>query len=149
MVRSSWRRGLVFAAALFAAQGAAAAGKLEIEDAWIRVAPPTAPMRAGYAVLRNAGDTPLVIRAAHSAAFGDVSLHATVIDDGVARMRELDRLVIEPGESVKLEPGGRHLMLMQPAEALAPGASATIRFDTDDGVAGEAAFVVRDPDAPR
>lgn len=131
-------------AAVLGAGAAQAAERLVVEDAWIRTAPPGATMRAGYASLHNAGTTPLVVVAAASDAFGDVSLHATVIEDGVARMRPLDRIQLAPGDRVTLEPGGRHLMLMQPREELGAGSRATVRFETEDGSSTEAVFVVRD-----
>jgi periplasmic copper chaperone A len=135
------RRG-VFAAALTCGT-AHAAGRLVVEDAWIRTAPPTAAMRAGYAVLRNAGDAPLVVTGASSDAFGDVSIHATTIENGVARMRELAAIPLAPGESVALEPGGKHLMLMQPGAEFGAGAKAEIRFEIEGGTSTSAEFVVR------
>ena len=146
-VHLRWAVGAVLA---FGALAAQAAGRLVIDGAWIRTAPPTAAMRAGYATLRNAGDAPLQIRHVRSDAFGDVSLHATVIDDGVARMREIDDLRIAPGQQVVLEPGGKHLMLMQPTRELGPGASVTLIFDLDDGATTATAdFVVRDAEAAK
>ena len=63
-VRLRWFMLVFFLAA--AVQTAAAAGRLEISHAWIRTAPPGAMMQAGYAILRNSGDAPLVISGAHS-----------------------------------------------------------------------------------
>ncbi len=121
-----------------------AAGHLVVEDAWIRTAPPAAAMRAGYATLRNAGDAPLVVRGATSEVFGGVSIHATVIENGMARMRELPQILLAAGESVSLEPGGKHLMLMRPVRELEAGAKLVIRFEIEDGSSAEAEFVVRD-----
>ena len=123
---------------------AAAAGKLVVDDAWIRTAPPGARMLAGYARLTNAGDAPLVITGATSTAFGDVSLHASVVEGDVAKMRPLPRLTIAPGATETLAPGGKHLMLMQPAATLGAGAKATITLSVEGGGVGTAEFVVRD-----
>ncbi|HVJ61888.1 MAG TPA: copper chaperone PCu(A)C [Tahibacter sp.] len=123
---------------------AAAAGKLVVDDAWIRAAPPGVRMLAGYARLTNAGDAPLVVTGATSAAFGDVSLHASAVEDGVAKMRPLPRLTIAPGATETLAPGGKHLMLMQPAATLEVGAKATITLTVEGGGDGTAEFVVRD-----
>lgn len=136
----------LLAAALFSAD-ALAAGRLVVEDAWIRTAPPAAPMRAGYAVLRNAGDAPLTVSGARSDAFASVSIHATLTEDGVARMRELPAVTLAPGESVTLEPGGKHLMLMQPKAELGPGAKAELHFEMQDGSSTAAEFVVREAGA--
>ncbi|WP_257385818.1 copper chaperone PCu(A)C [Tahibacter caeni] len=144
-VRIRWAAAAVLALGSGAVE---AAGRLAVDDAWIRTAPPAASMRAGYATLRNVGDAPLQIRRIRSDAFGDVSLHATVVEDGVARMREIEALRLAPGEEAVLEPGGKHLMLMQPQRELAAGATATVIFDLDDGATTATAdFVVRDADA--
>ena len=121
-----------------------AAGRLEVTHAWIRSAPPGAMMRAGYAVLRNSGDADVTIVGADSEAFGSVSLHESVEQDGVERMRPLGRLRIAPGASVTLAPRGKHLMLMQPKRALKSGDSATVRIAIDAGTAVPIDFVVRD-----
>ena len=133
---------LVLAVALLPA-AALAAGRLVVENAWIRTAPPAAPMRAGYALLRNAGDAPLQIRGVRSEAFGEVSLHATQIENGVARMRELDGLSLAPGESATLEPGGKHLMLMQPRGEYGAGAKVVLTFEIQNGSSTDAEFSVR------
>jgi periplasmic copper chaperone A len=136
--------GIVLTSVVGAAQ---AAGHLVVEAAWIRTAPPAAAMRAGYAILRNTGDAPLVVRGATSEAFGDVSIHATTIENGIARMRELAEIPLAAGESVTLEPGGKHLMLMRPTRELDAGAKAVIRFEIEGGSSTQAEFVVRDAPA--
>ena len=55
-----------------------------------------------------------------------VEVHEMAMNNGVMKMRPLDKgLAIEPGKTVKLAPGGYHLMLMdlkQPAQAGRQGA---------------------------
>lgn len=124
-----------------------AEGKLGVTDAWIRAAPPGASMLAGYATLANTGDAPITILTTQSDAFRMTSLHETVIQEGVSKMRELHRLVIAPGESVVLAPGGKHLMLMQPRHEIAVGESVEVRFLLSDGTRVETHFDVVAPDA--
>jgi hypothetical protein len=128
-------------------QTAAAAGRLEIAHAWIRTAPPGAMMQAGYAILRNSGDAPLVISGAHSEDFGDVSLHQTLEENGVERMRALGEVTLAPGARLVFAPGGRHLMLMQPRRELKSGDRVKIHLDTKSGDGATAEFRVQD-DAP-
>lgn len=119
---------------LLALAGSAhAQGKLGVIDAWVRAAPPGASMLAGYATLKNTGDAPLSILTAQSDAFRMTSLHETVIQEGVSKMRELHRLSIEPGATVELAPGGKHLMLMQPRHDIAVGEKVEIIFLLADG----------------
>jgi len=106
-------------AAVLASTGAAACPGLAVEHAWIREAPPGA-MSVAYARLTNRGKGALVLDGARSADFGGAGLHRTIVDDGVARMRE-GTLAIAPGASALLEPGGWHLMLFDPARPLKAG----------------------------
>jgi periplasmic copper chaperone A len=134
--------GLLLACAI--ATNVAAAGRLTVEHAWIRTAPPGAMMLAGYATLHNDGDAVLAVVGAHSDAFVDVSLHATHMRDGVVRMEPLHRVELAPGESATLEPEAWHLMLMQPRRALTAGDTVKIHIDTDSGDGTTADFAVRD-----
>lgn len=90
-------------------------------------------MTAAFGTLNNPGKKPIVFNSFSSLSFGDVSLHRTQSVDGVSRMREVDELRVAPGESVVLEPGGYHLMLMMPGSDLEPGQTVHIVMSTDDG----------------
>jgi copper(I)-binding protein len=89
---------------------------LQFEDAWVRAMPPGTMMTAGFGRLVNHSDVSLEITVYTSPAFGEVSLHQTVIENGVNRMREVSGLAIPPGGEVELAPGGYHLMLMLPIQ---------------------------------
>ena len=123
---------------------AQAAGRLEVTGGWIRTPPPNAMMLAAYATVRNAGDAPVIFSGAASTDFGDVSLHETIEQNGVERMRALGRIVLGPGETLTLAPGGRHLMLMKPLRALHEGDTVEIRFVTESSGSATAKFVVRE-----
>jgi hypothetical protein len=127
---------------------AAAGSKLDVNDAWIRSAPPGTAMLAGYAILHNTGDAPVVVRGASSDAFAAVSMHESIESGGVEHMRPLEEITIAPHARVMLAPGGKHLMLMRPTRPLAAGASLKIHFATNDAAGADAEFVVRD-EAPR
>ena len=68
-------------------------------------------------------------RAVTSPQFGAVEIHETKIEDGIARMRELDALVVPARGSVTLERGGKHLMLMKGKDA---GDSVTLQLFSED-----------------
>lgn len=101
------------------------------------------PMLAGFGRIRNECDSAIDIVRAESDAFGDVSLHETRIVDGISRMRAVPVLSVAKGQDATLAPGGLHLMLMQPRDALKPGDAVTIRFVLRDGRHVEGRFVVR------
>jgi copper(I)-binding protein len=133
---------LVLAATL--AAPAHAEGHLVVENAWIRTAPPGASMLAGYARLTNRGDEALSVNGVASPRFGKASLHETRVENGVSSMRPLPSLVIAPGASVELAPGGKHLMLMQPRGEVAAGQRIAVEFQLGDKRREQVEFVVAD-----
>ncbi len=141
-----WRR--VAAAILFSVVGSLplpVAGEhgLSASGAWIREAPPGVAMLAGYFVLQNQGETSVALVGAESARFGAVEMHETRLQQGVARMRRLERVEIQPGETVKFAPGGRHLMLFDPLEPLRAGDCVLLTLVLDGGDEIDVRFDVR------
>ena len=112
---------------------ASAFAELDVSDARIKNLPPTMPVRAGYMTLHNPGPQSVTIAAVQSDAFASVEIHRSYMQDGMMRMDRVDSLTIEPGATVRLTPGGLHLMMMQPAEATKPGDSIEIVLKFDDG----------------
>lgn len=139
---SRWFARMTVAVLLPAAAGAHAEGKLGVFDAWIRQAPPGTNMMAGYVTLKNTGDARISVLTVQSDAFREASIHETVVDRGVSKMRELPRLDIDPGATVELRPGGRHLMLMHPREKIAVGEKIAMTFLLADGRRVQANFDV-------
>jgi hypothetical protein len=112
--------------------GSAIAG-LDIHDAWIKNLPPAVPVRAGYMTIRNAQANAVSIVAIRSDAFASVEIHRTIDEDGMMRMEPVPTLVIEPDSTVKLAPGGLHLMMMNPIESTKPGDVLQIEIELGDG----------------
>lgn len=92
-----------------------------ISDAWIREAPPGAKHLAGYLVIENNLSSTITLTGVSSESFATAQIHQTTMDDGVARMRMIDELAIEPGRSQAFSPGGMHLMLMNPKANVVAG----------------------------
>lgn len=103
------------------------ASPLAVHDGWVRVPPPGAPATAGYLVFENRGDAVLSVTGIASDDFGRSELHDMIHEDGMMRMRPIERLDIVPGERVELRPGGKHLMLFEPQAELADGGTVTLR----------------------
>ena len=80
--------------------------------------PPASRMTAGFGRLVNVSDKEFEIQAFSSPEFESVSLHQTVIEDGISRMRSVPDISLAAGAELVLEPGGYHLMLMRPARGL-------------------------------
>ena len=100
---------------------ATADSTLQVENAWVREAPPSAHMMAAYMTLKNTGSGEAVLTQVDSPAFGHVMLHKSEVVDGVARMIHQDEIVIPAQGSVELKPGGFHLMMPAPEKRLMEG----------------------------
>ncbi len=129
---------------MLATTNAFAAGHLVVENAWIRNAPPDAAMMAGYGVLHNVGDAPVVVTGVESADFASATLHKSTNSNGMEHMQPLDELTIAPGQRVTFAPGGNHIMLMQPKKDLRLDESVPIHIVTKDADSTVGIFLVRD-----
>lgn len=110
---------LAAAAALLAVATAPAgaqetkAGNLVITQPWSRATPAGAKVAGGYLTIENKGSAPDRLVSGAGDVAGKVEIHEMAMNNGVMTMRPLDKgLTIEPGKTVKLAPGGYHLMLM-------------------------------------
>ena len=103
------------------------------EEAWVRAIPPGMKMTAGFGRLSNRGSKVIEFNAFSSSSFDDVSLHRTELHDGISKMLEVPVLSIEAGETVVLEPGSYHLMLMMPRVEIQPGQLIDIEMIASDG----------------
>jgi copper(I)-binding protein len=134
----------MFCLAMIAACGQPAADRSpQAIDPWIRLAPPGAGMLAGYMVLENPGDRAVELVSVSSPAFASIEVHRTEVTDGVARMIAEPRVSIGAGERLIFEPGGRHLMLHGPTQALAEGALVPLELVFDDGTDLQINAIVR------
>lgn len=106
---------------------------LVVTEAWIRQVPPTAQMTAGYLRVHNPGAQPVVIVGAESPLFKSVELHGTSLESGVARMRHQPEVEVAPGQSVLFEPGGLHMMLMQPVDGVPSSGTIELSLLLKDG----------------
>ena len=92
---------------------------------------PGAQMTVGYLTLRNNTTQAITIAQVRSPEFESVEMHESVLEDGVARMNPLHKLTLSAGQSVKFEPGGKHLMLMRPVGEIG---TATLEFYNSEAV---------------
>lgn len=108
-------------------------GPLQVENAWIREAPPGSATLAGYLTLVNRGATPVTISEISSPEFGAAEIHLSRVENGVAKMIAVGNLEIPAGSSVMLQPGGYHLMLFRPVRELHAGDTVTLHLYRADG----------------
>jgi periplasmic copper chaperone A len=123
---------LAGAVVLVAACGAS--GRPTVTGAWVRATAVSADSSAAYLVITNPGPADWLVRASSPAA-DSVTLHETTTDPaGMTGMGMLDVIGVPAGGTVKLEPGGLHLMIMGLHGPLVAGG--TIEVDLVFGGAG-------------
>lgn len=122
------------------------AGNLELKHPWSALAPPVAPVLGGYVTIVNTGgETDRLVGGATDIA-ERLEIHESSMVDGVARMRPVKQgLDIAPGATLRLQPGGTHIMLINPSTRPKEGEKfkATLRFERAGTV--EVEFVVQKP----
>jgi copper(I)-binding protein len=98
------------------------AGDLVITQPWSRATPGGAKIAGGFLTIENKGAAPDRLVSVAGDVAGRVEIHEMAMNNGVMTMRPLDKgLAIEPGKTVKLAPGGYHLMLMDLKNPLKQG----------------------------
>jgi copper(I)-binding protein len=105
---------------------------LVAQNAWVR-ATPGADMAAAYLTLRNVSSTPVTVTGVTSAIAGHAMIHETSVQDGQSRMRPHEQLVVAPGMTVKLEPGGLHVMLHDLKQPLTVGQTVPLEITLAGG----------------
>jgi len=116
---------------------------VSVRDAWIRETPPGMSVMAGYMALRNNTSRPQVLVDASSAGFETVMIHRTIVKDGMAGMVHVSQIELAPIASLIFEPGGYHLMLMNPKRTLRAGDPVVINLEFRGGLVLPVAFEVR------
>ena len=112
-------RALISLSLAVGAASAAAAPPI-VTGAWIRATPPGAVTAAAYLTIASAGSADRLVGAATPAA-RTVEIHTAGADAGSQHMMRVAELALPAGGSVRLEPGGQHLMLIDLKTPMVPG----------------------------
>jgi copper(I)-binding protein len=101
---------------------------LSVKDAWARNSPGMANAGAAYMVIEGGGeDDRLVSASVPAEVAGMAQVHEVVMNDGAMSMQEVaGGLAIPSGETVTLEPGSYHIMMMNLADSLEIGEEFTV-----------------------
>ena len=114
------------------------AGDLVITQAWTRATPGGAKTGGGFLTIENKGNSPDKLVGVSADVAGKVEVHEMAMDGGVMKMRPVEGgLTIDPGKTVKLAPGGLHLMMMDLKSPLKQGDKlpVTLQFEKAGKVA--------------
>ncbi len=122
------------------------AGSLELKHPWSAKAPAVAPVLGGYVTIVNTGTQDDRLVGGTTSVAERLEIHESSIVDGVARMRPAKQgIAIPAGATLSLQPGGAHIMLVNPRQRPAEGEKfkATLEFEKAGSV--EVEFVVQNP----
>ena len=106
----------------------------EIHDAWVRAIPDSGATTAAYMRLVNGTSHRIFVSRFVSDAASAVELHETTIArNGDSRMAMLDSVAIPAGDTLSMQPGGYHLMVIATARPLIAGTNIRIAMHLSDG----------------
>ncbi|UZD90820.1 copper chaperone PCu(A)C [Cognatishimia activa] len=112
-----------------------------VEDTWARASVGVSRPGAAYMTIRNTGNESVALTGIRTDLAMMPDIHQTSTNaEGVSSMAPAGEIEIAPGESVSLEPGGLHAMLMHLQRPMAEGESFSLTLDFSDG--GEIAVEV-------
>ena len=97
------------------------AGSLVISGPWSRATPKGAESAIGYMTIKNNGTTTDRLIGGSFDVADTFELHSMVMENGIAKMRELMDVEIKPGQTIEFKPGGSHAMFANLKHPLSKG----------------------------
>ncbi|ANL38298.1 GLE1 domain-containing protein (plasmid) [Rhizobium phaseoli] len=143
LVQSAVVLGLLTLSAVAVAAHEFKIGDLEIEHPYSKAMIPGAKVAGGYMKITNHGASPDRLVSASTSFAGETQIHEMKVENDIMTMNEIaGGLEIPPGQTVKLKPGGLHVMFMDVAKASKEGDTikATLTFERAGTV--EVGFIV-------
>lgn len=101
-----------------------------VKDAWIRGVVPGQRATGAFMQLASPTDVTLVAIATPVAKVSEI--HTMSLDNGVMRMRAIPSVPVPAGKTVKLEPSGNHVMLLDLTGPLQEGTSVPLTLTFSD-----------------
>jgi copper(I)-binding protein len=142
----AFRRGLIRRAAIAvmflagAAASASAAG-VTVQQPRMRFIIKERPA-GGYFTLQNDTDAPVTLTGVASSACGMMMLHQTKEVGGVEEMLPVKNVTVPAHGTVSFQPGGYHVMCMQPQSSMVVGDKVPVTLNFADGKSIVAQFMV-------
>jgi len=112
----------------------AMAGKaVDVMHPYARAVPPGQSNSAIFMMLKNNSPLSVSLIKAQSAVAENVELHAHMVDNGVMKMRQVPEIAVPGNGSIKLQPGGYHIMLIGLKQDLNEGDKVRVRLYFSNG----------------
>ena len=113
---------------------------VKVTGAWVRATVPGQPVAGAYMEITSAKTTTLVKVETPIANMAEI--HSMKMENGVMRMQAMASLPLPANKTVRLSPGGDHLMLMGLKRQVKPGEKAPIRLTMKDDAGREETILV-------
>ena len=102
-------------------------GGVTVSDAWSRNSAGMQSAGAAYMQIKAGDEADRLMGASVPSSIAAMTqIHQTAMNDGVMSMSEVGEIAIAAGETVALEPGGYHIMMMNLAAPLEVGQKFTV-----------------------
>jgi hypothetical protein len=96
-------------------------GPIHIKDPFSRALPPISKNGAVYVTLANHGHLSDQLVGAATPIAEHAEIHTHQMEDGMMKMRKVDKVELPPHKEVVFAPGGNHIMLIGLSQALKEG----------------------------
>jgi len=95
--------------------------EVRVDDAWARTSPRMADAGAAYLRITSPDADRILSASVSPSIAAAVEVHETVMTGDAMAMQQVESIELPAGETVSLEPGGYHVMLLQLADPLEVG----------------------------
>ncbi|NLD54928.1 MAG: copper chaperone PCu(A)C [Burkholderiaceae bacterium] len=111
----------------------AAHGQIDVKvnDPWVRATVPHQMGTGAFMEITSTRDVRLV--AASSPLTPVVEIHEMSLEGNIMKMRQVEAIDLRAGRTVKLEPGGYHVMLMELKSQVKEGSTVPVTLVFEDG----------------
>lgn len=123
-------------------------GGITVEGVWARTSPKVATNGAAYMKITTPVDDALVGATVSSDIADHAEVHEMIMgSDGEMAMQQTQRIAINAGETLSLQPGGYHVMFIDLAAPFELGQTfdLTLEFESGDTVTVEVEVTEEDP----
>lgn len=125
---------VIAATLLLALTGCTTQGSVEVSDAWVKSSDMSmvGGMTAVYGTITNNTSNDVILVGGQTDVTSLVEIHEMAMSGGEMVMQKIEGgLRIPAGQSVTLEPGGNHMMLMDLSKAVVAGDTISVTFDLE------------------
>lgn len=128
----NWKKVFSFLTLIAASLSVQAASGVSVENGHVRETIPGTKVSSAYMDITNKGDKDIKLVKVTGAVSDRIEIHEHAHVNGMMKMQQIKSLNLATGETVKLKPGGYHIMIFDLKQALKSGEKASFVFYFSD-----------------